>query len=406
MIIKDVIDVAKSGISQLIAKNYMSAETPELTETNTAALVDLGKTFEQNTKAADIFLEAIIDKCGRMIIDSRKYVAELPSLFVDPVEWGGFVEMVVVGLSDIMTDEMYPINGFLNYSATGGRAEAERIAGIEHGTYKPDVTTRYYNESHPVMVALSTIRDQLFTAVRGLDELNRLLSALYESVDNTLALKAELFALATVSMGAARAIGLGNVVHLVTEYNAEYDDDVTSANAMTSESFMAFALETIANTRDFFKRFAAVYNNHNHVTFTKNANLALLGRFANRAKFGVRANTFNEGLLGIGDFDKVTGWQAISTNSKPFSFGALSSISLTKSAAEKAGITVPAGETGVTYSGIIGVMYDRYAMGVTLDKKKVTTSYTAAQDKWNNFHHTIINNTINDDFPMVVFMLD
>lgn len=406
MIIKDVIDVTKSGIAQLIAAGYMSEEY-ELTETNTAVLVDLGKTIEGDIKAADIFLGAIVDKCARMVIDARKYIPELPKLFVDPIEWGGFVEHVVVGLSDIMPDEMWPLAGFINYSSEGGQAEAQRIAGIEHGTYKPTVTTKYYNEAHPVMCALSTVREQLFTAVTSLADLNKLLSALYMSVDNTLMLKAEVYALATVSMGAARAIGLGNVIHLVTDYNAEYGETLTSATAMTDAGFMAYALETIANTRDFFRRFAAAYNNHQHVTFTREAQLALLGRFANRAKFGVRANTYNEELLGIGDYDKVTGWQAISADeSAPFSFAALSSISLTAASATKAGITVPEGDTGVTYSGIIGVMYDRYAMGVTLDKKKVTTSYTASQDKWNNFHHSIINNIIDDNFPIVVFMLD
>ena len=393
MIIKDVIDVTKSGIAQLIAAGYMS-EDYELTETNTAVLVDLGKTIEGDIKAADIFLGAIVDKCARMVIDARKYIPELPKLFVDPVEWGGFVEHVVVGLSDIMPDEMWPLAGFINYNSEGGQAEAQRIAGIEHGTYKPAVTTKYYNEAHPVMCALSTVREQLFTAVTSLADLNKLLSALYMSVDNTLMLKAEVYALATVSMGAARAIGLGNVIHLVTDYNAEYGETLTSATA-------------IANTRDFFRRFAAAYNNHQHVTFTREAQLALLGRFANRAKFGVRANTYNEELLGIGDYDKVTGWQAISADdSAPFSFAALSSISLTAASATKAGITVPEGDTGVTYSGIIGVMYDRYAMGVTLDKKKVTTSYTASQDKWNNFHHSLINNIVDDNFPIVVFMLD
>ena len=65
MIIKDVIDVTKSGIAQLIAAGYMSEEY-ELTETNTAVLVDLGKTIEGDIKAADIFLGAIVDKCARM----------------------------------------------------------------------------------------------------------------------------------------------------------------------------------------------------------------------------------------------------------------------------------------------------------------------------------------------------
>ena len=46
MKIKDVVDVIKSGISQLIAANYYDAETPELTATDVTALAELGKSFD------------------------------------------------------------------------------------------------------------------------------------------------------------------------------------------------------------------------------------------------------------------------------------------------------------------------------------------------------------------------
>ena len=67
---------------------------------------------------------------------------------------------------------------------------------------------------------------------------------------------------------------------------------------------------------------------------------------------------------------------------------------------------MPEGATGVTLSNIIGFLYDRYALGISLDKKKVTTSYTASQDKYNTYHHNIINYIIDDNFPMVAFTLN
>ena len=191
-----------------------------------------------------------------------------------------------------------------------------------------------------------------------------------------------------------------------TETRTETVEIPAGEGALNYPEFVAFALETIANTKDEFKRFTAVYNNHEHVTFSNDPRVILLSKFANRAKFGVRANTFNEQLLGIGDYEKVTGWQAIqATGGSPFALSTLSSISLTKAGAEKVGFTsVPSG--GKTLTNIIGCMYDRYAMGISLDKKKVTTSYTASQDKWNTFHHDIINYIIDDNYPMVAFTLN
>lgn len=408
MKIVDVINVVKSGISQLTANNFYNAETPELTETDTAALVELGHALEDHQLAADIFLGALVDTLTTMRIDSRAYSAVLPSLFVDTYEWGGFREHVVIGLSDILEDEMYPINGFIGYNETGGTAEAQRIAGIEHGTFKPSAQSKFYDEGKAFMIALSTVREQLFTAVRSLAELNKLISAMQISVDNTIQLKAEVGALSTVSTGIARAIALGNEIKLVTRYNALTGQSLaTGWAALNDDKFTAFVLETIANVEDEVKRFTSVYNNHEHVTFSNDSRLILLSKFANRAKFGVRANTYNEQLLGIGDYERISGWQAVShANTDPFAPETLSSIALTSDSATKVGLTVPEGATGVTLNNIIGFLYDRYALGISLDKKKVTTSYTASQDKYNTYHHNIINYIIDDNFPMVAFTLN
>lgn len=470
MTLTDVISVTKSGISQLINANYYSAETPELTPTDVTALAELGKSLENYDKAADIFVGALVDVLTTMRIDSRAYSAVLPSLFVDTYEWGGFREHVVVGLSDILNDEMYPIGGFLNYTESGGDDEAVRIAGLEHGTFKPPVTTKFYDEGKAFMIALSTVREQLFTAVRSLAELNKFISAMKMSVDNTIQLRAEVGALYTVNTGIARAIALGNEIPLVTMYNATRTTSGTTTNisyelvtieptgwstdyasyytkdsdgvfvantestfasvtngvyqkieteggtvvelptgeqALNDPAFVAFALETIANTRDEFKRYTAAYNNHSHVTFSDDPRLILLAKFSNRAKFGVRANTYNEELLGVGDYEKISGWQAIDDGvNEKFAFSTLASISLTKSAAEKVGFTVTAPATSLTLSNVIGCLYDRYAMGISLDKKKITTSYTAVQDKWNTYHHILMNYIIDDNFPIVAFTLN
>ena len=465
MTIVDAVEVVKKGISQLIAANYYDAETPDLTATDPTALVELGHSLENHTNAPDIFLGALIDTLATMRIDSRNYNAALPSLFVDTYEWGGFREHVVFGLADILDDEMYPAGGFINYTDEGGDDEAVRIAGIEHGTFKPPAASKFYDEGKPFMIALSTVRDQLFTAVRSIAEITKLISGMQTAVDNTIQLRAEVGALYTVSTGAARAIALGNEIPLVTLYNSTRETSATVTDtvyeSLTSEpddyetnyasyfmkgpgdawvpapsafqtgiykktiiertvdaplpageaalnnpEFVSFALETIANTKDQFRRFTSVYNNHSHVTFSNDTRTILLAKFANRAKFGVRANTFNEELLGIGDFEKVTGWQATqATGGSPFALSTLSSIALTKAGAEAVGFTsVPSG--GKTLTNIIGLMYDRYALGVSLDKKKVTTSYTASQDKWNTYHHELINYIVDDNFPMVAFTLN
>lgn len=133
----------------------------------------------------------------------------------------------------------------------------------------------------------------------------------------------------------------------------------------------------------------------------------MLTAAAKAAKFGVRAQTYNEDLIGIGEYDTSPAWQAaINTGATtPYNFATASSILLTKAAAEEAGLTVGEGETTYALNGYIAVIYDRYAMGITLDKRKVTTQYSASRDTLNSFYHSLIRYQINDSYPIVAFYI-
>lgn len=432
MLIKDVVSVTQAGLNSLIGAGYFPVDKDAdpsayaLQAQDSALLVEMGEVAKSMTVAADLVFNTLIDVIGKMIVDTREYTPSLPKLFVDPIEWGGFVEHVHAGLSDVMVDEMWDTayeggtyGTLIDYRDTAtvggttkyiGKEYAQHIAGIEHGVYKPKVHAKIYKEAKNIMIALTTAREQLFTAFQSWDEMNKLLSALKTSVQNTINLKAEIYALMTVSSGIGRAYALNHCLNLRAMYNTENGFTSTdagylaSANAcLNSEKFMAYALSVIADTRDNMQRFSVAFNNGAEPMFTPadDNNLILLSKFVNKAKFGVRANTYNEQLLGIGKYDRVTAWQGISDGTNNFGFDTLSTISLSADSSEKLGIA----STATAIPNIIGFMYDRYAMGITLDKRKTTTSYTGANDSWNTFNHFLVNYIINDDYNMVAFGL-
>lgn len=421
MDIKKVVSVTQAGLNSLIGANLFPVDTNadpskyQLTAQDSALLVDLGKTIINNDSASDLFFKTLVDTIGKMVIESRSYVTELPKLFVDPIEWGGFVEHVRAGLSDVMDDEMWNPDGFINYTdpAIGtlpsGSDYAQRIARMEHATYKPKVTAKIYNEAKAIMVALTTVREQLFTAVKSWDDINRLLSALYTSVENTLSYKAELYALMTISTGIGKAISLGHEYDMRGMWNRSHgtNDKLNTVNdALNTPDFIAYCYSVIADTRDNMKRFSIAFNNGLEPVFTpENDNrLVLLSKFANIAKFGVRANTYNENLLGIGKYDKVTAWQGIYSGTDMFGFDTVSTISFSESSNKK--IFGESASGTRTINNIVGFMYDKYSLGITLDKKKVTQKYTAVNDSFNTFYHSLVNYVCNDSYNMVVFTLN
>ena len=410
---QNTLAVTKAAVAQLTSSGYMD-ETPELTALNDQYIVDLGEKLNvvdgsiSENSPADIFFKALISQIGKIIVDTRTYTAQLPKLFVDVMNWGIMQENITVELSDVMIDEMWNPEGFINYSAEGGPAEGQRIAGIEFGCYKPPVSAKLFKKCHGIMAALTVAREQMFTAFRGIDEYNSFLAGLYNSVENTIQLKAEVYALMTVSMGIAKAKAQGNEINLLSEYNLVAGKTLRASQAFQDADFLKYALMRIAETKDNIKRFTELYNNHEHLTFAAEPQTILLSKFSNAAKFNVRANTYHEELLGIGDYDKVTAWQANidGTTNQKMSFDAVSSISLSKSAAVEAGLLEStSGRSSYPINGVIGVIYDRMAMGITLDKKKTTSQYAASRDTVNYFYHNLANYIVNDNYPIVSFVV-
>lgn len=416
--------VTQSAIAQLIGKGYMDADY-KLTALDDAAVVDLGEKLQLTedgdftvNSPADIVFKAFLSQLGKIVIDSRSYVAKLPKLYVDTANWGLFTELVTVDLSDVLVDEMWNPNGFVAWGTPPdpltptvypGQVEGARIAAIEHGFYRPAINAKLYKKAHPIMVAITTMYDQLFTAFKGVSELNSFLASLYNSVENTLQLKAEVYAKMTVCTGIARAIANSNAIDVrALAVAAGISNAATTATETLIQmpEVQRLTLQAISETREYITDYTALYNNGEMATFARDDQMILLTKFAKACKFNVRANTYNEELLGIGDYDTINMWQAAtsSDDTTPYNFSACSSIDYSKNSAIEFGL-LPAdtAETHYLATGILAVVYDRMAMGINLDKRKVTSSYTAARDTTNSFYHALVRYSVSDHYPIVVF---
>lgn len=419
--------VTKAAIAQLISKGYMDADY-ELDALDDTSIVELGEKigitedgdFEIGSPA-DVVFKAFVGQLAKINIDNREYVASLPSLFVDPINWGVMTENVMIGLSDVMIDEMWNPDGYIPWNTEPdpltptvypGVEEGKRIAAIEFGFYRPAIDVKVYKKAKAIMVAITTMRDQLFTAFRSVDELNKFLAGLYNSVNNTIQLKAEIYAKMTVSTGIGRALVNGNALDMRTMYVTETGD--TTASTMTAdelmnyEKFQRYYLQTVAKTKEYIKDYTALYNNGDLATFAADPKTILLTDAVMDCKFGVRANTFNEELLGIGKFDMCNKWQAAVSSgvSTPYNIENSGRIVYSKNAAIEIGLlSADTEETSYTTDIILGVTYDRLAMGITVDKKKTTTQYSASRDTVNTFYHALANYTVNDNYPIVVYYI-
>lgn len=420
MTITQTTEAVQAGLNALVGANLFPVNHTEdgkpekvvLTYGDPTAFVDMGGIIESSTMAADLVFNALLDVLDKIIVDDRSYKVSTPSLFVDSREWGGLLEIVRTGLSDVLDDPMWDVDGFINYTdpasppKPSGKDYAATIAAMEHGFYKPKVYAKLYKKANACMVALTTARQQLFTAFHSWEQVGSFLNSLRTSVENTISLKAELYALMAISALIGRAKALGHEIPLVSLYNELTGGNVpTGEKALQNDDFCRYLMTTIMNTKDYMKKYSTAYNNGEMATFTpeEDNRLILLSSVANALKTGVRANTFHENLLGIGDYEKVTSWMGIADTTGYFDFGTLSKIMFTAESAAELGIT-PVENT--TIENVVGVMFDKLACFVALSKQSVSENYTAVTMSFNSFHHFLTQTAVNDSHSCVYFTLN
>lgn len=388
-------EVLKSAINQTLGDDYFTQTGSDGTikELDLAKITDVGKDVEDVTFGTDKYTNACIDIISKIVIQNRKYTAKYGSLYIDSLEWGAFVEKVKFGLASIIDDPAWNI------------ADGEDYSTIEHTFYSPTVSTKIFGENKAYMVPLSRTYRQVQTSFHNAEELMKFYTGIETEITNTLEIAYQSFCeMVTSSAIAITMKATEHEVKLLTDYNTLNDSNLTVDEALRNDDFLAYACEVISNYEDEFETLGVRYNNGNIPTFTnkENQRLFLLGRFAKAIKFNVKANTYNEDLIGVGQYETITKWQAFKNSDSEIDFATLSKIMIKADANNKLGI----GTSAVTLTNVVGFLHDKEAVGVTLTWDKTTSNYTASGDFNTYFSHRSQNGIVDADMNMVVFTLN
>lgn len=376
-------------------------------------LADIGKAVTGESTITNL-VNGLIARLGKHEIEARGLDDFLPSIDVDPQEWGGFMERTRVGLGEILNDPMF--------AKTAGESYAE----LEHTYFGQDVQSRIFEEGKPIMCPISIEREMLKDAFLSWDKMDEYISAKQTKIQATLTLALMALKRGLVNCAIARSDVTGTAVHLITDAVADgvleqiaaptqADPDAkrnpTFKEALRDPNWIAYCLERIDDVMGYMRDPSVAFNDGSMPTWSnERPRLILLKKFVTRAKFGVKANTFNVDQIGIGDYDTINSWQAIddptteggSTVHAYYDIDTLSSISIAADATNQ-----KIGQAGAySQSGIIGLAFDRKALGLGLMRNKVTSSYTGSADFWNMWHHALYNAVFDPSYAMVAFIAD
>lgn len=416
---KEIIDITRNAVSELMGMGYDGSNKTELSALSLADLVEFGKTATNGSTAItnELWYKTLIGKCARFFVESRRLNLHIPQIFKTSYEWGGFVEFVTFNLASVYDSLIYS-QAALNDPES--KFYGKTIAEIEHDIYKVDYDSKIYDEFKDFMIPYTKPNKSIDSGLRNETDYLAFMAGLAAAVENTLTQIINTYAHALVSVAAAYSItqpgatqtvnganvdGSNTAVHLVTEYKAYTGDNTWTAGKMLQDkTAYAWIENRIENVRSFMTENTAVYNNHSKPMFGQDIHGVMLAEIYNGYESVVAANSYNP--VSLGEWQKISGWQAVKDDNKTFSFEVNSSIAI-KANGDKGIYNVSQGSIAdFEQSNVIALLYDDKAIGMTVEDTTTTSQYTAVTDTVNVFTNKRLNYIINTIYPIVAFVLD
>ena len=338
--------------------------TSELLNEDLSNVVDVG-TEIFDTENVDNFVKKLIDRVGSTVFNTRIYQGSAPSVLMTSWEFGSVLEKVDSELPDVEENDSWQLENGKDYSP--------------NIFYQPKVSAKFFNSKVTFDIPISFTQMQVKSAFNSASELNGFLSMLMNNVQNAMTIHIDGLIMKTINNMTANILdkkqGL-QVVNLLDGYNKTATTKLTAENALQNADFIKYANLIINTYRDRISKLSTLFNQGQKSKFTPQANqhLVILSDLASASKVYLESDTYHDDNVKISNYDVVPYWQG---SGKTYSFDDVSSIDV----AIKDGKSTKE----IKASGILGVLFDTNAVGVTCQNQRVTTNYNPRAEFYTNF---------------------
>ena len=369
-------DIVNTVTSEVLGKEDVVSE-------DLSNLVDVGNEII-NSDNVDNYVKKLIDRIGKVIFVNRLYAGGVPSVLMDSWEFGSIVEKISADMPEADENDSWKLEDGQEYS--------------QDTFYQPKVSAKFFNSKVTFDVKLSFTTQQVKESFSSVNELNAFLSMLETGVKNSMTVKLDGLIMRTINNMTAQTLYKGQAmqkVNLLTAYNTATGQKLTADKALLNKDFLKFASLVIKKYQARITKMSELFNQGKKARFTNINDLhtVLLSDFADSAEVYLMSDTYHNDTVSLPQHETVPYWQGSGTT---YSFSDVSSIKVkindgTKTAKD------------VTQAGIIGVMFDTNALGVSNLNQRTTTAYNARAEFYTNFYKMDAGyfNDLNENF--VVF---
>ena len=390
MEVKQIYSIVNAVSSEVLGKT-------DIVKDDLTGIVDLG-TEVFNQGAVDNYVKSLVNHIGKVVFVNRPYSGKVPSVLMDAWEFGSVMEKVSADIPAAEEND--------TWNLTDG---AEYKQDVFH---KPVVTAKFFNSKVTFEVPVSITERQVKESFSSAEQLNGFLSMIYNAVDKSMTIKTDALIMRTINnmvgetlkADAAKFTQSGKAlnyasastvrcVNLLYLYNQANGTTLTAAQAILNPDFIRYASYQMGLYADRLQSISALFNIGGKDRFTpKDAlHVVLLSDFAKAAQTFLYSDTRHVDQVLLPNAETVASWQG---SGQDYGFAHTSAVNIKT-----------ASGTDVNISGVLGVMFDRDALGVCNTDKRVTTNYNAKAEFFNNwykFDASYFNDT-NENF--VVFFV-
>ena len=335
-------------------------------------LVDIGENVI-NAKAIENFTRTLVDHIGKVIFVNRKYSGSAPKVLMDGWEYGSILEKIASEMPEATENESWELEDGQSYDPN-----------IFH---KPNVSAKFFNRRVTFEIDRSFTERQVKSAFSSATQMNAFLSMLENEVDKSLTVKTDALIMRTINNMTAQTVNAGGnvrVINLLSLFNTTYasslSSPLTADEAIYTPEFIRFASFVMGKYIKRLGKMSTLFNIGGMHRFTPadKLHIVLLDEFMQASKIFLQSDTFHDELVALPNAESVPFWQGSGTG---YAYGDTSRIDVTIEDA-----TADSGKTRVQQSNILGVMFDRDALGVANLDRRVTTHYNPKAEFFNNFY--------------------
>ena len=370
MEVKQIYTLINSVSSEVLGKT-------DLVQENLTGIIDLGnEVFNQN--AVDNYVKSLVNHIGKVVFVNRPYSGKVPSVLMDVWEFGSVLEKISADVPQAEENDTWNLQDSKEYK--------------QDTFHKPTVTAKFFNSKVTFEVPVSITERQVKESFSSAEQLNGFLSMIYSAVEKSMTIKADALIMRTINNMVAEtlkadktAFGGSSVdyssastvrcVNLLKLYNEKTGavTPLTAAKSITDPEFIRFAAYIMGLYSDRMQTVSTLFNVGEKERFTPVDILhtVLLSDFAKAAQAYLYSDTYNKDQVLLPNAETVPSWQA---SGKNYDFTSVSTINVNSASGE-----------AVNVSGVLGVMFDRDALGVCNLDKRVTTTYNAKAEFFNNY---------------------